>query len=386
MNKILITGGTGFIGTKTANRLVKEGYEVRVFDKLVGEDRRCSDPLDPKIEVIQGDLFCSPRNKLRAILKDVSQIFHFASYTETGRASNSWEEPEALTCHQANSEGTRILCEEITGNPGIINKIILASSRVVYGEGNYHCGNCKEEFFLFSGREHKRFLNGDFRVHCTKCDSPAVAIPTKEDGEAAYVSVYGSTKYSQEQILQELFRRTGIPTVALRYFNVYGPGAPLSNPYVGVLGIFFTLIRENRTINLFEQGSPIRDLVHIDDVVEANLLALKYPIKKYGWHNFIQRRGKGMETFNIGSGMGLTLQDSLELLMAAYGKRTNYICTNDFREGDIHTCIADLDKSKKILGWKPSVFPNEGFKNFVDWAKTQESDLDYKKSLEDVKR
>lgn len=256
MKKILITGGAGFIGMNLATTLVKLGYHVRVLDNLSEQihGKNAAPPFChiPEIEFIYGDV----RNKedWRKALKDIEAVVHLAAETGTGQSMY-----EIYRYTDVNIGGTANLMDILTNELHCVQKVMVASSRAIYGEGSYVC---KKHGMVYPGvRGEAALAKGDFYVKCPLCNGAVEIAPTREDAQINPLSVYGITKQVQEQLVLTLCKNLGISALAYRFQNVYGPGQSLSNPYTGILSIFSTRIRKGEAINIFEDGKESRDFV-----------------------------------------------------------------------------------------------------------------------------
>ncbi len=369
MNKnVLITGGAGFIGSNLAIRLLEKDYDVTVLDNLSiqihGNNPELTSPLfqsiKGKVNFIHGDI----RNKddLAKSLKDVQIIIHFAAETGTGQSMY-----EATKYCDVNVNGTALLLDYITNKKHSIKKVVVASSRAVYGEGKYYC---KNDGFVFPiERDELDMKNGDFEAKCPHCNCSIDMVATDEESKLHPSSIYGITKLSQEEMTSVICKSLGIPSVVLRYQNVYGPGQSLSNPYTGILSIFSTLIKNNRTINIFEDGEESRDFVFISDVIEATILG-------------IEKDEANFQVFNVGSGVPITVENVAKTLLDLYGLDVPLYISGNYRIGDIRHNFADLIKIKRLLGYKPKYTFYKGISKFVDWVNQQEiNESQYESSL-----
>jgi dTDP-L-rhamnose 4-epimerase len=368
---ILVTGGAGFIGSGLANHLVVSGHRVVVLDNLSpqihGADPESSPlfrSLDRKVEFIRGSV--THRADVMRALVGVDTVVHLAAETGTGQSMYAIQHYSNI-----NIGGTALLLDVIANERLPVRKIVVASSRAVYGEGKYLCaahGNVYPD-----SRVADRMESGDFSVHCPHCGIAAEMVPTDEETPVRPLSVYGITKLTQEQLVLTVGKSLGISAIAFRYQNVYGPGQSLSNPYTGILSIFSTRIRNGSSINIFEDGKESRDFVFIDDVVNATVKAIecKQPL---------------VDVFNVGSGVAtnvLTIANTLQTLL---GVSVSTQVTGQFRLGDIRHNVADLVKVRQVLGFAPSVSIEEGLRQFVAWVKGEQIQTDrYEESLNELK-
>jgi dTDP-L-rhamnose 4-epimerase len=368
---VLITGGAGFIGSRLANYLISKGHKVRVLDNLSPqihgvepESSALFRSLHHGIEFIYGSV--TNRADLIKSLQNVDTVVHLAAETGTGQSMYAIQHYSDV-----NIGGTALLLDVIANEQLPINKIVVASSRAVYGEGKYQCN---QHGFVYPGsRSAKDMEQGDFSVHCPVCEKPAELVATDEDTPVSPSSVYGITKLNQEQMVLTVGRALGISAIAFRYQNVYGPGQSLSNPYTGILSIFSTRIRNRSAINIFEDGKESRDFVYIDDVVSVTANAVEYKAPLIG-------------VFNVGSGVATDVSTIADTLQRLLGEVVPTKISGQFRIGDIRHNFADITKVGKTLGFKPSVFIDEGLHKFVNWVKSEQVQVDnYEQSLKELK-
>lgn len=368
---VLITGGAGFIGSNLALVLLNRGHSVRILDNLSpqihGVDALQSplyQSIKDKVDFIRGDV--TNESDLILALKDVDTVVHLAAETGTGQSMYAIRHYTDV-----NVSGTALLLEIIANNKNSIKRLVVASSRAVYGEGRYHCQlhGCVYP----DARRSENMERGDFEVHCPQCDGHVKLVPTDETTPVRPSSIYGITKLNQEQMFLTVGRAKEISTIAYRYQNVYGPGQSLSNPYTGILSIFSTRIRNEKGINIFEDGLESRDFVHIDDVVAATVSG-------------IECSGEIIEVFNVGSGVATNVLDVANSLQTLFNKSIPIEISGQFRIGDIRHNLADLTHIKSVLGWAPEIPFKDGLARFVDWAKNEEIQYDrYEESLAELK-
>lgn len=367
---VLITGGAGFIGTRLARRFVDAGHTVTVLDSLIpqvhGDDPRTTSPLlaslDGVAQVVEGTV--ASTDDLRRALAGATIVVHLAA--ETGTGQSMYEIDRYV---ETNVGGTAKLLDLLANEPNDVSRLVIASSRSIYGEGAYRTVDGRTVYPTH--RADADMAAGDFEVHLPGGETLEL-IPTDEDARLHPSSVYGITKQMQESLIMTVAPTVGIEPVALRYQNVYGPGQSLKNPYTGILSIFSTLIRQGKEINIFEDGLESRDFVYIDDVVEATFLAATH-------------EAAGGRVFNVGSGVATTVHDVVSALFAAFEVEVPTRVSGNYRLGDIRHNVADTTALREHLGFTPSVPFREGVARFVDWVLTQPVEGDsYQRSLDEM--
>ncbi|NLW88458.1 MAG: NAD-dependent epimerase/dehydratase family protein [Clostridiaceae bacterium] len=370
MTRVLISGGAGFIGSNLAVKLSDAGYEVTVLDclsaQIHGEDPDRSYTcrmIRDRVELIRGDVRDS--NDWRKALEGADAVVHLAAETGTGQSMYAIEKYV-----DTNIGGTARLLDLLANEPHNVKKLIVASSRAVYGEGKYRCGT--HGIVYPTSRRNADMASGDFEVKCPACGANVKMLPTDEESVLGPTSVYGHTKQSQEQLSMIVGRSLGIPTVAFRFQNVYGPGQSLKNPYTGILSIFSTRIKNGNDINVFEDGRETRDFVYIDDVTDAILLGLSRPEADF-------------RALNVGSGECTDVLRIAGLLIQKYRSSSKVTVTGDYRIGDIRHNLADLRAIRETLGYEPRIGFEEGISRFIDWVEGQETEPDrYEASIREM--
>ena len=372
--KILITGGAGFIGSNLALALLKKGHSIVVLDNLStqihGINAEETSPLYTSIKnsviFIKGDV--TNREHWQKALIGVDVLVHYAAETGTGQ---SMYEIERYTT--VNVGGTGILLDLLANDKTLqVKKVIVASSRSIYGEGKYFS---QELGIVYPNhRTDAAMQNGDFDVHYPNEKTALQLMPTDEESKIHPSSVYGITKQNQEQMVLCVCKAIGIKAIAFRYQNVYGPGQSLTNPYTGILSIFSSLILNGKPINIFEDGKESRDFVFIDDVVAATILG----IENDTIHN---------DVFNVGAGVATDVITVAKTLLAKYNKDVPLTITGNYRLGDIRHNFADLTKIKTALGFTPTVSFEEGITKFAQWVITQTiAASKFENSIEEMKK
>ena len=371
MENVLITGGAGFIGSKLTLSLIEKGHKVTVLDNLSpqihGDDVNLSplyNSIKDKVNFIHGDVRNLSDWKKAIVNQHI--IVHLAAETGTGQSMY-----EISRYVEVNISGTSHLLDYMANEPHQIKKVVVASSRAIYGEGKFQCDEHGPVFP--QTRNEKDMESGQFEPTCTSCSKIVSLVATDEESKINPCSIYGITKYNQEQMVLVACKSSGIDACALRFQNVYGPGQSLSNPYTGILSIFSTRILNNNPINIFEDGLESRDFVYIDDVVDATILAMF-------------NTNANDTSFNIGSGKSTNVNTVARLLKNAYNSDIDIQISGDFRVGDIRHNKADIYKAKKMLNFEPKVMFEQGINLFTTWVKKQEIQKDnFDQSIQDLK-
>ncbi|WP_114809738.1 NAD-dependent epimerase/dehydratase family protein [Paraburkholderia kururiensis] len=366
---VLITGGAGFIGSHLANKLAKQNANVTVLDNL-SEQIHGDDPyrksalflsLDPSVRFIEGSV--ADRHALERAMQGQDAIVHLAAETGTGQSMY-----EVSHYVDVNVGGCGLMLDILVKNrENTVKKVVVASSRAIYGEGKYRSPAVG---IVYPGaRREEDLREGRFDHLCPVSGEPLECLPTDEDSKIHPSSVYGITKYDQELMVMTVCRSIGIGASALRYQNVYGPGQSLSNPYTGILSIFSTRIKNGHEVSVFEDGLESRDFVYIDDVVDATQAALV-------------RSEANDYVFGIGSGERTPVIDVARKLRELYNSDVPIKVTGAFRLGDIRHNYADLTRASERLGYAPKVNFDEGIKRFAQWVDAQEVQPDrYERSI-----
>lgn len=352
IKKVLVTGGAGFIASHLVDALLARGHAVRVLDALVPQVHKSQGPpahLDPRAEFIEGDI-CD-RVLLARALESVDVVCHQAAEVGVGQSMY-----EPVRYMRANTLGTTMLLEEISKNRRGVRKLVVASSMSIYGEGEYECAKCGRVAPRLRSVQQLRAKK--WEVQCPQCGGTLSPVPTTEAKPLFPTSVYAISKQDQEQLCLVMGRAYGIPTVALRYFNVYGTRQALSNPYTGLCAIFSSRLLNGRTPLVFEDGEQSRDFVHVSDIVQANLLA-------------IEKNDADYEAMNIGTGVATSVNQMAKLLSDGLGKNIPGEITGQYREGDIRHCVADISKAKRLLGYTPKVALQDGLRELLAWVRQQ---------------
>lgn len=347
----MITGGAGFIGSHLADELLRSGYRVKALDNLSpqvhGSEGKRPDYLAKDVELIVGDV----RNPeaVRKALEGVTHVYHFAAAVGVGQSMY-----EVANYTEINNLGTAVILEALLEKP--VEKLVAASSMSIYGEGMYR--NPAGEVVSGTERPLEQLKAGDWE---TKDDQgqTLTPIPTNEKKIPTLASIYALSKFDQERMCLLIGRAYNIPTVALRFFNVYGTRQALSNPYTGVLAIFASRFLNNNAPMIFEDGNQLRDFVSVLDVARACRLALERP------------EANGL-AINVGSGNSYTVRQIADEMAKALGKEhIKPEITGKYRVGDIRHCFSDISLAKQVLGFEPKVDLREGVEELAAWLEEQ---------------
>ena len=366
---VLITGGSGFIGSALALKLVDNNYIVTVLDNLSPqihgsnpEESELYIKIKDKVNFIKGDV----RNleDWKKAINDNHIIIHLAAETGTGQ---SMYEIERYV--DVNINGTALFLDYIANNKTNVKKVIVASSRSIYGEGKYV--DSKNEIHYPVSRNEAQMQQRQFEPEHNEEALRAVA--TDESSKIHPISIYGITKQVQEQLVLNVCKSIGIAGVALRFQNVYGPGQSLTNPYTGILSVFSNLILNKKNINIFEDGLESRDFVYIDDVVNSIELALT-------------NENANNKSFNVGTGVATTVLEVASILQQCYSIEVPTIISGNYRLGDIRHNFADVSQIKNDINWITQTNIKQGLENFSKWVMGQKlPELQYEKSLDEMK-
>jgi len=358
--KVLITGGAGFIGSHTADLLLEKGYEVRILDSLeapVHPKREKPNYLSPEVEFILGDV--QNKSDVKAALKGVDAVFHLAAYqdylTDFSRFAF------------VNDGGTALLYEVIVNNHLPIQKVVLASSQAVYGEGKYQCSTHGVQYP--PPRELGQLEKKEWEVKCPLCGESMKPLPADELNCNPH-NQYAISKYAQERYALTLGKRFGIPTVALRYSITQGPRQSFYNAYSGILRIFTIRCLNGLVPIIYEDGQQLRDYVYVKDVAKANLLVLGNAVADY-------------EIFNIGGSNATTVLEYSKLFTSIAGCDMAPQIPGEFRFGDTRHSVSAISKIKG-LGWCPQIPLEQIIREYLEWVRQQGAISDYYTQTEQV--
>ncbi|HSF40956.1 MAG TPA: NAD-dependent epimerase/dehydratase family protein [Thermoanaerobaculia bacterium] len=349
--RVLITGGAGFIGSHLADELLEHGYQVRALDNLSeqvhGPDASRPGYLSPDVELVEGDV--RDPEAVRRALGGVDSVYHFAARVGVGQ---SMYEIERYT--SVNNLGTAVLLEALAERP--VSRLVVASSMSLYGEGLYRDADGNTAAGCDRDREQLKAHEWEVK---DRQGRPLTPVPTPETKTPSLSSVYALSKYDQERLCLMIGRAYGIPTVALRFFNVYGTRQALSNPYTGVLAIFASRLLNGNPPLIFEDGYQMRDFVHVSDVARACRLAL-------------EREEARDQVLNIGSGRQYTVREIAKSMSEVLGcEGIEPEVTGNYRVGDIRHCFADISLARRTLGYEPQMPLEQGLIELASWLEGQ---------------
>jgi dTDP-L-rhamnose 4-epimerase len=352
--RVLVTGGAGFVGSHTVDALLRAGHEVRVFDSLEEQVHHGSVPgyLAREAELVRGDV--RDQDALRKAVAGADVVYHFAAAVGVGQSMYEIARYMAI-----NTQGTANLLQVLLERRDKLEKLILASSMSIYGEGQYVCA--EHGLVAPQPRGAAQLKQKQWQVSCPSCGQAVEAVATAEGKPLQCSSIYALGKKDQEE-MGLLFGRTyEVPVVALRYFNIYGTRQALSNPYTGVTAIFASRLLNQRAPLVFEDGNQLRDFVSVHDVVQANLLAM-------------ERSEADGRALNIGSGEPVTIRKIADVLAATLGVQMPVEITGKFRAGDIRHCFGDISLAQQLLGYRPRLRLASAMGELVEWLGSQSAE------------
>jgi dTDP-L-rhamnose 4-epimerase len=353
MTRVLITGGAGFIGSHAADVLLAAGYDVRLLDNLSpqvhGGNRQRPAYLAEDAELVVGDV--TDALAVEQALRGTDMVLHLASAVGVGQSMYNIE-PYVRT----NEFGTAVLLQALSKRP--VERLVVASSMSIYGEGLYQSSD--HSVIACEERPIEQLRRGDWELR-DAAGRPLDPVPTPETKQPSLSSIYALNKYAQERMCLITGKAYGIPTVALRFFNAFGPRQALSNPYTGVLAIFAARLLNGRPPLVFEDGRQRRDFIHVHDVARACRMALEVD--------------HAQNVFNVGSGQSRTILSVAQDLAEVMGRADiGPELTQKYRAGDIRHCFADIGKSRDLLGFEPRVAFKDGLQELAEYLSDQIAD------------
>jgi dTDP-L-rhamnose 4-epimerase len=349
----LVTGGAGFIGSHLVDELLVKGENIKILDALVPQvhGERADWPVwtPDGVEKMRGDV--RDPEVWRKALQGVDQVYHLAAEVGVGQSMY-----EIIRYMDANTMGTAHLLEILAQGDHKIEKLVVASSMSIYGEGAYQTAH--GEFMFPAEREQEKIARREWEMTIPGEAEPLTPVPTSEDKPLRPTSIYAISKRDQEEMCLSVGKAYHIPTTALRFFNVYGPRQALSNPYTGVAAIFSSRLLNGKQPLIFEDGLQSRDFVHVKDIVQALILAMECETANY-------------EAINIGGGRSTSVRKVAEVLAEKLEVSIEPQIVNKFRAGDIRHCFADISKAERLMGYRPKISFEDGMGDLIAWLRQQ---------------
>jgi dTDP-L-rhamnose 4-epimerase len=367
--KVLLTGGAGFIGSHLARRLLREGNDVTILDnfdpQVHGGQRSLPEDLEGHVQLFIGDV--RDRDAFGQAFDGQDAVVHLAAETGTGQSMY-----QIGRYADVNVGGTAVLLEGLVNSKArSVQKLILASSRAVYGEGKYLCS--AHGVVYPASRRAEDLQAGILEPRCPTCQAACQPLPTDEDSPFRPASFYGITKQTQEQMVSLFGQMLHLPTFILRYQNVYGPGQSLRNPYTGILAVFSALARADQPIHVFEDGQESRDFVHVEDAVEA------------AW-SCLHCQATSVQVLNVGSGKRTTVSQVVAAIIGHFDSSSPVTVTGEFRLGDVRHNVADLARARQTIAFVPQWGFDQGIRQFLAWAEVHAADANgYESSLQEMR-
>jgi len=351
--RILVTGGAGFVGSHTADALVQAGHEVCIYDNLISQVHSGGDTYIPKgANFVLGDI--RDLGKLSSVVRDAEVIFHLAAAVGVGQSMYCISDYIST-----NNLGTANLLQAVLDTRCAPEKIVVASSMSIYGEGKYLCMECGE--VAPPPRPVEQLKDKTWETACPECGQTLTPVATSEDKPLQCTSIYALSKKDQEEMTLLFGHTYQIPVVALRYFNIYGTRQSLSNPYTGVAAIFASRLMNGKSPVIFEDGKQMRDFVSVHDIVQANLLAM-------------ERSGADGKAVNIGSGNPVTISQVAAELQKTLGTSLPVEITGKYRAGDVRHCYGDISEAAELFGYTPQWSMSEGMGELAEWLESQQAE------------
>lgn len=368
-NRVLITGGAGFIGSRVARKLLNRGHEVSILDSFIpqihGNNGELPEDLRDAVQLFRGDV--RDASLCARALEGRDVLVHLAAETGTGQSMY-----RVRHYSDVNIGATAILMELLLEGKYPVQSVVVASSRAVYGEG---AAQCPEHGLVYPYPRSKESMEAaDFEPKCPACGRSTGMVATPEEAPLRPSSLYGLTKQVQEQMVLMYASTLSINGFALRYQNVYGPGQSLKNPYTGILAIFSNQARANEPIYIFEDGKESRDFVYVDDVVEATVRSIEATAQK-------------PVALNVGTGIPVPVAEVVNHIVGYFSSHSRVTVSGAFREGDIRHNCASVEKLKATLGFAPAIGFEEGLWAFLGWANGEKlEERNYEQSLVELRK
>ena len=350
--KTLVTGGAGFIGSHLVRELVARGDQVVVLDSLEEQVHGGVAPdLPDAVELIVGDV--GDVAAADRALAGVDRVVHLAAAVGVGQSMY-----EIARYTERNTMQTAIFLERVIAQRPLPTSMVVASSMSIYGEGEYRCP--EHGLVAPSPRPEEQLLARRWELFCPHCDAELTPVGTREEKALIPTSIYAVTKRDHEELCLVAGAAYGIPTVALRFFNVYGPGQALSNPYTGVAAIFASRLLNGRAPVIFEDGRQSRDFIHVSDIVRAITLAL-------------ESEAAAGHAINLGTGRPSSVLGIANALSSGLDVDIEPILNGQYRAGDIRHCVASPERARTLLGFEAATTLEEGIRELLAWLVDQEA-------------
>jgi len=355
--RVLITGGAGFVGSHLADALAQAGHEVILFDNLEpqvhGDAAQRPAYLDPRHRLEQGDI--RDLEALLPLVREADVVVHLAAMVGVGQSMY-----QVRRYCEVNVMGMATLLEAIANErAGLkLRKLVVASSMSIYGEGAYACATCGQVAPRL--RPTEQLAAGRWELFCPTCREQLLPIPTDEDKPLYPTSIYAINKRDHEEMALAFGHAYELPAVALRFFNIYGSRQALSNPYTGVAAIFSGRMLAGQPPLIYEDGHQQRDFVHVSDIVQACRLAIAGAAADY-------------QVLNVGTGRAVSVLQVAQLLARELGWSGDFQITGQYRAGDVRHCFADIGRIERLLGYRPRVAFEAGVHELVAWVAAQQA-------------
>ncbi len=360
--RVLVTGGAGFIGSHLVDELTALGHDVVIIDKLdkqVHPGGKKPAYLNPSAAFIKADI--RDPGVLDSILPDTDVVFHMAASTAVGQSAT-----QINHYVENNIQSTAYLWDRLSSKSNDVGKVVLASSRAVYGEGLCYCSSCSSEFTA-PPRSEADLKDGLWDVRCPGCSSFTSPRRVHEDVPPVPASIYAITKKTQEEISFCCAKTLGVPAVALRFSNVYGDRQSMSNPYVGISSIFASRVINREPVEIYEDGLESRDFVYVKDVVAACLLAM-------------DNVRADNQVFNVGSGEVVSILDVARTIIKKLNADMAPVIAGKYRPGDIRHLWMDISKIEDVFGFTPQFPFDRGMESFINWVLSEKPEDIYRKN------